>query len=385
MTAGDDHPFDLDSMVAAATASTGLTDFGDPRFRAGLKSLCEMLPGQAGLNEKGVRSAHKRIIRLLETRLRVEAAFTKHPEIHDRKVRRPVFLTGLPRTGTSAAFNLLAADPAARPLLLWEGTFPEPFEGLEAGAPDPRHMAMREHFASIREKNPEFTKIHFADADTPEECVIPMALTFENVHMGIEVLIEPYASFFRNLDLRPQYVYYRELLKMLDWQRPGERWLLKSPAHLWGLDALVEVFSDCGIVITHRDPLEAVASYCSMMETLAQSQGYSPQPNFGETVLDFCATSLERGYAVRDQSDPARFIDIRFSDFIADSMQVVRDIYDHFELPLTPEAKRAIEGYLRDHPRDKHGVHEYDLGQYGLRAEDVTDRLGWYIDRFELA
>ena len=376
--------FDIDGLLAAARSQAGQEDFGDDRFREGLRVFCEMLDGKAGLTDKGRKSNYGRLVRLLSTRLNVAAGFGRHPEIHDRSIDRPLFLTGLPRTGTSATFNLLGMDPAARPLLLWEGTFPDPLEGLPADAEDPRHLAMRDHFARVREKNPDFTKIHYADADTPEECVIPMALTFENVHNGIEVLIEPYASWFREVDKKPQYVYYRELLKMLDWQRPGDRWLLKSPAHLWALDAIVDVFPDCGVILTHRDPIEAIASYCSMMETLLASQGFSAQPNLGATVLDFCATSLERGYAVRDAGDPKRFIDLRFADFVEDSMAAIRSIYQHFELELSEEAERLMLGYLGDNPRGKHGTHEYDLARYGLTQDQVRDRLGWYIDRFEL-
>lgn len=376
--------FEIDGLLAEARAETGLDDFGDSRFEAGLRVFCEMLDGAGVLTEKGRKSNRGRLVRLLASRLRVEAAFTRHPEIRDRKIERPIFLTGLPRTGTSATFNLLGKDPAARPLLLWEGTFPDPLDGLAPGADDPRHLAMRDYFAKVREENPEFTKIHFADADTPEECVIPMAITFENVHNGIEVLIEPYASWFREVDKRPQYEYYRELLKMIDWQRPGERWLLKSPAHLWALDVIVDVFPDCCVVLTHRDPVEAIASYCSMMETLLSSQGFSPQPDLGTTVLDFCATSLERGYAVRDAADTRRFIDLRFADFVEDGVAAVRGIYDHFELPLTAAADEAMARYVRENPRGKHGAHEYDLAQYGLSEQAVRDRLGWYIDRFEL-
>jgi hypothetical protein len=378
------YAFEIEPLLEAARAATGLDDFGDARFREGLGVLCEMLDSTAGLTAHGRKSNWKRLVRLLATRLRVEDAFRRHPEIHAREIRRPVFLTGLPRSGTSATFNLLGRDPASRPLLLWEGTFPDPLDGLEPGQTDPRHQAMREHFAASRDKNPEFTKIHFADADTPEECVIPMAITFENVHNGIEVLLDPYRSYFQALDFHPQYAYYRELLKMLDWQRPGERWLLKSPAHLWAMDALVDLFPDCCIVLTHRDPVEAVASYASMMETLLETNGCSPQPDLGQRVLDFTATSLERGYAVRDSSDPKRFIDIRFDDFIADSMQVIRQIYDHFELPLSEAALQAMTEHVEANPRGKHGAHEYDLARYGLREEAIRERFGWYIERFDL-
>jgi hypothetical protein len=378
------HEFEVEALLDAARSATGLDDFGDERFREGLGVLCEMLDTRAGLGARARRSNWKRLVRLLATRLRVEAAFARHPEIRERQIRRPMFLTGLPRSGTSATFNLLGQDPAARPLLLWEGTFPDPLEDLAPGQPDPRHIAMREHFASAREKNPEFTKIHFADADTPEECVIPMAITFENVHNGIETLIEPYRSFWYDVDKHPQYAYYRDLLKMLDWQRPGERWLLKSPAHLFAMDALVDLFPDCCIVLTHRDPVEAVASYASMMETLLASNGFAPLPDVGERALDFMATSLERGYAVRDSSDPKRFIDVRFDDFVEDSMGVMRRIYDHFELPLDGAAARAMEDHVRANPRGKHGAHDYDLPRYGLDEDRVRRRFAWYIERFRL-
>ena len=385
MTESNEYEFDVPVLVAAARQAAGLDDLGDESFTEGLGVLCQALDSTAGLTEKGRRSHWKRLVRLLGTRLRVEAAFKEHPEIREREIKSPMFLTGLPRTGTSATFNLLGKDPAARPLLLWEGTFPEPLEGIGPGDEDPRHVAMKETFAKLRERNPEFTRIHFTDADTPEECVIPMAITFENVHQGIEVLLEPYASFFRARDLEPQYRYYQDLLKMIDWQRPGERWLLKSPAHLWAMDVIVKTFPDCCIVLTHRDPVEAIASYCSMMETLLESQGCSPQPGLGETVLDFCATSLERGYAVRDASDPRRFIDIRFADFVADSMAVMQGIYDHFELDFSSRAQDEMKKHLAENPRGKHGSHEYDLHRYGLDEGQVKARFAWYIDRFELA
>jgi len=136
--------------------------------------------------------------------------------------------------------------------------------------------------------------------------------------------------------------------------------------------------------LTHRNPVEAIASYCSMMETLLASNGFARHPGLGEVTLDFCATSLERGYAVRDAADPARFLDLRFADFVSDGVAAVRRIYDHFELPLSAEAEEAMTGHVRENPRGKHGAHEYDLGRYGLTEAAVRDRFGWYIDRFEL-
>ena len=377
--------FSEEAALEEARKQTGLDDFGDERFREGLRVLLETYATTAGLTPEGREMNWSRVVQLLGTRLRAQKAFAEHSEIGKRSIRQPVYMTGLPRTGTSALFNLLGMDPAARPLLLWEGIFPDPPEGLSPGDPDPRHVAMQETFARMREENPEFTKIHFADADVPEECVMLLAPSFENVHFGIEVLMEPYQTWFQQRDLRPSYAYYRDLLKMLDWQRPGERWLLKSPAHLWAIDVLLEMFPDVCIIMSHRNPLECVASYCSMMEALFEARACAPRADLGATVLEYLARSLERGLAARDAAGESHFFDVSFGEFAQDPMGVVRGIYGHFGLDLAGEAETVMQRYVDENPRGKHGAHEYDLEQYGLTQEAVRDRLAFYTERFGLA
>jgi hypothetical protein len=379
-----EYPFSEPALLEIARRATGLSDFGDSSFREGLHVLLETYDTTAGLSESGRKMNWQRLVQRLSTRLRVERAFARHPEIRDREIRRPMYLTGLPRTGTSALFNLLAVDPAARPLLLWEGLFPDPVEGLEPGQPDPRHEAVKASYERMRKKEQDFTKIHFVDADIPEECVLLLAHAFCDAQLGIEVLMEPYQSWFQKQDLHDPYAYYRDLLKMVDWRRPGERWLLKSPVHLWALDVLVEMFPDACIIVTHRNPIEAIASYCSMMHTLMMLRGCSEQPDLGPTVLEYLARSLERGLEARDRSDGKRFIDVDYLRFVENPMRVVRGIYDHFELELTPQAEAAMQEHLRKNPRGKHGAHRYDLEQYGLTPEAVRRRLASYIDRFSL-
>ena len=162
---------DEDLLLADAREAAGLDDFGSSDFMPGLRALIQTY-GSDVYDEKGRRRARRRLVQLLATRLRVQEAFEAHPEIRERELRRPMVLTGLPRSGTSALFNLLGADPAARPLRLWETQFPDPAKGLAPGAPDPRREAVEAHYARGREKNPDFTKIHYTSADTPEECVL---------------------------------------------------------------------------------------------------------------------------------------------------------------------------------------------------------------------
>jgi len=380
-----EFPFREDVVLEAARDATGLSDFGGDEFREGLRVLLETYDGAAGLSERGRKHNWRRVVLLLSTRLRTAETLRKHAEIRDREIRRPVYLTGLPRTGTSALFNLLASDPAARPLLAWEGVFPDPFEGLEAGQSDPRREAMRAAEERTRQQDPEFSRIHHTGADTPEECVLLLAHAFCDVQVGIEVLMEPYGPWFQRQDLRASYAYYADLLRMLDFQRPGERWLLKSPAHLWALDALLEQFPDACIVMTHRNPLECIPSYCSMIEALLNSRGCAPRPDLGEAVLEYLARSLERGLRARDALDPAHFLDVDYRAFLADPLATAAGIYEYFGLRLDASLAATLAAHMRDNPKGKHGSHEYGLEKYGLTPGAVRSRLGDYIERFGLA
>ncbi|NRA03169.1 MAG: sulfotransferase [Myxococcales bacterium] len=379
-----EFPFREEKALEAARAATGLSDFGGDAFREGLRLLLETYNRAAGLSERGRKHNWQRVVLLLSTRLRIQETLRKHPEIREREIRRPVYLTGLPRTGTSALFNLLASDPAARPLLAWEGIFPDPLEGLEPGQIDPRHEAMRAADERTRQRDPEFSRIHHTGADMPEECVLLLAHAFCDVQVGIEVLMEPYGPWFQNQDLRTSYAYYADLLRMLDFQRPGERWLLKSPAHLWALDALLEQFPDGCIVMTHRNPLECIPSYCSMIDTLLNSRGCAPRPDLGKAVLEYLARSLERGLRARDALDSGHFFDVDYRTFLADPLSTVAGLYEYFGLGLDESLEATLAAHTRDNPQGRHGTHEYGLEKYGLTPDAVRSRLADYIERFGL-
>jgi hypothetical protein len=196
--------------------------------------------------------------------------------------------------------------------------------------------------------------------------------------------MEPYGGWFQAQDLRPQYAYYADLLRLVDWQRPGERWLLKSPCHLWALDVLVEMFPDACIIQTHRNPLQVIASYCSMMSALMLiREPYDPK-ELGPAVLEYLSRSVERAMAARERSDPERFVDVAYADFLADPMGTVGRIYRAFGLPLSGETADAMKRHLQDRVQNKHGAHEYTLEHYGLTKDQVLRRLAAYIQRFDV-
>jgi hypothetical protein len=381
----DEIPLTEEDLLARAREATGLSDFGDDGFREGLRVLLATYTTTARLTLQGRKSTRRRLVELLSNRLRIAEAFRKHPEIRERPITRPVYLTGLPRTGTSALFNLLGVDPASRPLLFWEGRHPDPpATPVPPGEPDPRFVALSDALERGRAKNPEFAKIHYVRADGPEECVELLAHTLSSVMMGTEPLMEPYGSWFQAQDLRPQYAYYRDLLKLVDWQRPGERWLLKSPCHLWALDVLVEMFPDACIIQTHRNPLQIVASYCSMMSALMMLREPFDPKELGPAVLEYLSRSVERAMAARDRSDSKRFVDVAYREFLDRPMETVERIYGALGLALGGETADAMRRHLKESVKDKHGAHEYTLEHYGLTKEQVARRLAAYVERFDV-
>ena len=374
--------FDVQTLLAEASAATGLSNFGAEDFKGGLQKLIETYTSN-GFDERGIKRNRKRLLKLLQVRLKIEAAWQQHPEIRDVKIKAPMFLTGLPRTGTSALLNLLSQDVAARPLKLWEGMSPDPLPNNPPEAEDPRYVQLKAFYEEAHQKNPNFDKIHFTNADTPEECIHLLNHTFQDVQFGVETMMEPYGAWFQQQDHLPSYRYYADILRMLQWQRPGERWLLKTPAHLWALDCLVQLFPDCSIVITHRNPLECVTSYASMMESMLIGREFD-RKQFGAVVMEYLARKVEASLRQREQIDPARILDLQFNDFIADGVGTVRRIYQHFHLPMSAEVEQRFQRYADAHPMGKHGKHDYRLEEYGLTEQQIRDRFAFYIERFNV-
>jgi sulfotransferase family protein len=372
--------FDEAELLAQASAEAGLADFGGGHL-PGLRMLVRTYEQQP-FSERGRSRNRRQLVRLLVTRLRVLDALRRHPEIRARAIRSPWFLTGLPRSGTSALFNLLAADPSARALLNWEARIPEPLEGLPPGAPDPRRAALAASYERGRAEHSEFAAMHYTSVDTPEECVLLMGSSFHGVQTGVEVMLEPYASWYRAQPLGELYAYYADLLRLLDWQRPGERWLLKSPAHLWGIRELLATFPDAQIVWSHRDPVSSIASMCSMTHLLMRAWLEVDPRTLGARVLDFYATSLERGLAARAACDPARFVDVHHDEIAGDPIAVAERVYAGCGSTLAGAARDAIARHARAHPRGLHGEHDYRLEDYGITRDDVERRFAAYTASF---
>lgn len=373
--------FTVQPLIDEAKQQTGLSDFADLRFRDGLAVLAETID-RAVTDENKRQTERNQLIAWLATRLKMREAFRLHPEIADEDVSSPVFVTGLPRSATSALFNLLNSDPDSRALLLWESIFPDPYYELKPGELDPRYTMMRDYMAANRD--PEMDKIHYAHVDGPEECIFLQSHSFDGVLRGWEIGYEPYCSWFQDHDLDFLYSEHVDNLKLLQWQRPGKRWLLKAPAHMWGVPELLKYFPQAKIVWGHRDPVEVVPSIASLQATM-EKRHVGPMSaarlkEFCEGVVRWYATSLERGLQARQAFPADCFVDYGFKEFVDNPKSVVQRIYEQLDIPMSPETEQALEQHILKNKKGQHGEHEYSLSDYGLQEDFVRDEFAFYLD-----
>ncbi len=371
--------FIADELVEEAKGQTGFEDFGDLPYREGLETLLETYDRNVR-DPEGRKRCRDRVVMQLATRLKCENAFKTIPEYADQAITAPVFVTGLPRSGTSALLNLLVSAPENRGLLQWEVQFPDPWPDSKPGDEDPRYPFLVKALEETR--NSEFAKIHFVDADTPEECVLLHAFAFTGVQLGFEIMLEPYRSWLLARDLAPMYAYQKKQMQMLSWRSPGGQWMLKAPAHMWGIDAILDVFPDARFVWCHRDPQKVVPSINSMnkvvMGMYAGDYSHLDGGDIGRAVMDWYAMSLEKGLASRDTLPPEMFVDMSQREFVENPMAVVDRVYDAFGMQLSDDSRAALQAHIDNNPKGKHGRHEYDLAEYGLTSAMIAERFAFY-------
>lgn len=382
---------DEDVLLDAARRRSGLDDFGETpgwRFREPLGLLLASLEREARLSLFGRAMARREMLRLLENRLRMEDVRRRHPELADVPVRSPLFVLGLPRTGTSILHELLAQDPANRTPLTWEVMHPWPPPERASAANDPRIARVEKHFAGIDRILPEFRAMHRMGARLPQECVAMTTSEFASLVFHTSWRVPTYQGWLDGADLRPVYVAHRAWLQYLGWRCPAERWVLKSPGHLWSLGALLAEYPDARVVMTHRDPRRVVASLASLVTTLRSLASDDVDSHeIGADWAERLAEGLRRAIDVRDSGALPldRVVDVHYRDLLGREVETVRWIYERFGLELSDRAEERMRRHLEENPRDRHGEHRYSLAEAGLDAARERRRFAFYAERFGVA
>ncbi|GAA4680935.1 sulfotransferase family protein [Gordonia humi] len=365
----------VDDLHAAATRAVGLDDFGEPDYLEGLEVLLTSYRDDAGLTELGSKMFRYFLKGALIARLLSEAGWKSNPSYVDVEVERPVFVTGLPRTGTTALHRLLAADPAHQGLQMWLAEFPQPRPPRDTWTDNPVFAQIEAGLNRHHVENPEFMGLHYMSAGEVEECWQLLRQSLMSISYESLAYLPTYSQWLQARDWGPAYHRHRRNLQLIGLNDPGKRWVLKNPSHLFALDALMEAYPDAVVVQTHRAPETIIPSMCSLAEHA--TEGHSSVftgATIGRTQLELWSRGLREFSAARAKYDPAQFVDVHFDELRADPFAAVGRVYDALGTPMSDEAGAAMVALDEESKSgDRKPVHKYSLEDYGLTVEQVRE------------
>jgi hypothetical protein len=379
----DECVLDRDALLARARAESGLDDFGDLDFEEPLGVLVQAITTNADLSPVGVLSIHTQLVQLLKNRLLLTDLLRRHPEIHEIEVVAPIIIAGLPRTGTTHLHNLLAADPALRYLPYWESIepFPVPTEaGIE---PDPRLGRTEQALWFMDLAMPLFPLMHEITPWAAHEEIHLLAIDFSTMFFETLAHVPDWTDYYRAHDQTPHYRYMRTALQALQFLTSDQRWVLKSPQHIEQFGPLAEVFPDATVVVTHRDPVDVVISMATMIAYTARMSADTVRPDVrGRYWADRIEQMLRACVRDRDLLPADNTIDVRFDEFMADDLAMVRRIYELADQPFEGDAQQAMAEYLATHRRGHLGRIDYRPDEVGLDRDELRERFTFYVERF---
>lgn len=369
--------FDVSSILQAAADAEGTDDFWGNGYREGLEVLVPSMAEEAGLYPARAWRMVRLMLELLGTRSHIAEHLRAHPEVHDIPIRRPIFITGLPRTGTTMLHNIMGGLPGLRAFTPWQMRFVVPPRDAD---PEWEQDAITDTDTEIRalyERTPELLKIHPVHVSAPDECHWLMRHTFSSLFFSYMLYTPSYARWLLREPRHAGYHEYRTQLQILRSRYPEGRLVMKDPGHLWHIDELLTTFPDALIVRLHRDPRESVPSLCSLMYALQRMDSTRVDSrDVGVYALEWVEQGLRRDTEARGRWDAASFLDVEYRDLVADPLGMVQRICSQAGEELSPEGTASVTSWLAAHPQHKAGRHVYTAEQFGLTGSALVERLG---------
>jgi hypothetical protein len=377
MAADRENVGTVEDLHASATRLTGLDDFGADEYLEGLRVLLKSYADEADLTPAGNKAQRTFLRGALVARLLSEMAWRQHPEHAEVAIERPIFVTGLPRTGTTALHRLLTADPGHQGLEVWLTEVPQPRPPRDTWEQNPIFLGIQAAYSRHHLEHPEFMGLHYMSADQVEECWQLLRQSMQSISYESLAHVPSYSAWLRRQDWTAAYRRHRRNLQLIGLPDAGRRWVLKNPSHLFALDALLAVYPDALVIQTHREPRTAIASVCSLSAEATKGWSTTFQGAvLGREQLELWARGLEEFVAARARHNPAQFVDVHYDDFVADPVGTAESIYTQFGLPLTDQARTAMRDlHAASTQGERRPSHSYSLADAGLTAEEVDTRF----------
>jgi hypothetical protein len=381
---GRERPtLDAEEMIAAALARTGRKDFSDRSFVDPLNRLVWAYNSEADLGAFGRRAVRFDVMRALKNLLRFDRMEEKDPEILSRPIRQPIFITGLPRSGTTFLHTLLTQDPAIATPLSWQMFYPYPSRLGKTGT-KLRRFSVNAQFGVMIALSPELKDLHPLSADEPQECTDITAQVFQSLRFDSTYRIPSYQSWLDSHGHHDAYRFHRRFLQHLDAQAPGRHWVLKSPDHVFALDAIKAVYPDAKIVFLHRDPISVLASVAKLTEVLRRPFGRGvDRMDIGNQVSSSWIDGANRmiGAAASDTS----ILHLHYKEVVSAPLEAVETLYRHCGLTLSDEGRARMQAWLGRSLQNGNSQSRYSLTEFGMDEAALRARFSGYMDAFGVA
>jgi hypothetical protein len=382
-----DRRFAADELIRRARRRTGLEDFGDVDLGEPLRRFLDSCVDDACLSVIGRFATRWDVVRFLSNLLLLRAAEREHPAILAEPIAQPIFITGLPRSGTTFLHRMMLEDPANRAPLVYETIYPCP---PPPNRPDRRAAQVARQLRAFGALAPEFYGLHPLDATSPQECSEITAHVFRSLRFDTNYHIPSYRAW---LDADPvghvpAYQFHRRFLQHLQHQAGPRanppRWVVKCPDHLFALDAIRAVYPDARLVFVHRDPVKVLLSVAKLTEVVRRPfTRRLDSAAIGQEESLRWLEGTQRMIAVGDDAGLAEPVcHVHYLDLVSDPVSTVEQVYGHFGLALPSAAVREMERYVAAQPNGGYGRHEYHFEDHGLDAEAERQKFLGYMLRF---
>jgi hypothetical protein len=373
------------SVTAAAVKMAGSDDFGSDSYREPLEVYLRACEEEADLTTFGRLLISKMMASALANRIALQQWSKQHPEVREGRIERPWIIVGLPRTGTSLLSQLLGLDPVARPLRQWEAAHPIPPTTLEEAAEDPRIARTAKDLEGLMKLNPPLKAMHPFGATLAEECVAIFMYDVRALALETQAHVPSYARWLEQADMTSAYAQHRLALQTLQSRQPTERWILKTPNHLWHLDAMLAAYPDARVIWTHRDPGPVVTSLASLANAGQRvlTSRKDPRPTAEEWKRK-CAFALHSAMDFDQKAGDGWCQHVHYDALVDDPVAAVRALYRGFGEEVGSLHARRIHAFLEDRPQDAFGRHRYDPADFGWTYPGLATEFEEYTERYHI-
>ncbi|HZO09393.1 MAG TPA: sulfotransferase [Myxococcota bacterium] len=377
---------DPGEIVAAARRQAATDETGGESFREPLERYLAAAEAEAELHTFGRLAVRGMLVASLANRFRLHAWARAHPEVREERIAAPWVIVGLPRTGTSLLSILLGQDPLARAPLTWEAARPVPPPTLADAAHDPRIAECARETGQLLRLNPPLRAMHPWGPTIAQECVAFFMLDVRTLGVETQACVPSYGRWLESCDMAPAYAQHRLALQTLQSAQPTERWVLKSPNHLWCLETLRASYPDARIVWTHRDPGPVVTSLASLNTAMQSIFTRRSDPRrVAEEWKHKARHAVQRGLAFDASADPGWCCHVSYAELVADPVATVRRIYRHFGDDVGMLHARRMQAWMRERPQETFGRHAYDPADFGWSWDSLASEFRAYRERFSIA